>query len=51
MDSEKKLSRFSFGVTGGGGGGVQVKALELDFVRIFLYDFNFFEKEGAKFVC
>ena len=48
MDSEKKFSRFSFGVTGGGG---QVKALELDFVRIFLYDFNFFEKEGAKFVC
>ena len=36
---------------GGGGEEWQVKALELDFVRIFLYDFNFFEKEGAKFVC
>ena len=41
MDSEEKFSRFSFGVTGGG----QVKALELDFVKIFLYDFTFLRRK------
>ena len=38
IDSAEKLSRFSLGVTGMS-------------PRFFFYDFNFFEEEGAKFVC